>query len=85
MGGSSVGEAEPVSSDHATEWAECPACRRDLQSPVPPGRRERVATAVLQGMAASNRTFWDEHGPVPDGQAERAMRLADALIAQLDK
>lgn len=48
-------------------------------------RRERIATAVLQGMAASGRLYWDEAGPVIDGQAERAVRLADALIEALDR
>lgn len=48
-------------------------------------RRERIATAVLQGIAASNRTLWDAHGPMLEGQAERVVRMADALIAELDK
>jgi hypothetical protein len=48
-------------------------------------RRERIATAVLQGMATADRALWDEHGPVLAGQAARAVQWADALLAELDK
>jgi hypothetical protein len=58
--------------------AEAEAMRRE--------RRERIATAVLQGMATADRTLWDEHGPVLDaGHVQRAVRWADALIVELDR
>lgn len=47
------------------------------------GRRERIATVALQGMLASGIK---EVGPDGAAQIARAAcRLADALIAELDK
>lgn len=42
-------------------------------------RRERIATAALQGLAS------DPDLVDPERVAELAVRLADALIAELDK
>lgn len=54
-----------------------------------PSRRERIATAALQGLLASDTAQngvqqdpWSNH---PEDAAARATRLADALIAELDK
>jgi len=59
---------------------------RDFPAPpVDRERRERIATAVLQGMATADRTLWDQGGPVMDGHARRAVQWADALIAVLDE
>ena len=45
-----------------------------------PDRRERIATAALQGlMADSSRRV------TPNDYAKVAVRFADALIAELDK
>lgn len=43
-------------------------------------RRERIATAALQGMLAD-----PDHEGTPNDYADAAVRCADALIAKLDK
>jgi hypothetical protein len=52
-------------------------------------RRERIATAALQGLLAgepetptSDNTYWYSY---PDRLAQKATAIADALIAELDK
>ena len=44
-------------------------------------RRERIATAALQGMLADRLT----EEPAAVEYAKRAVKFADALIAELDK
>jgi len=45
-------------------------------------RRERIATAVLAGLVADSASDWAR---LNNNAAERAVALADALIAELDK
>ena len=53
---------------------------RHSPDPPPVSRRERIATAALQGMLANPRCSWQSDQLMPD-----ALLLADALIAELDK
>lgn len=49
-------------------------------------RRERIATTLLAAYAGSAGVRWDLNGPADfQGLAYRAVQMADALIAVLDK
>jgi hypothetical protein len=54
-----------------------------------PSRRERIATAAMQGMLASDERHEQAQAGVLAGEAwttaALALQLADALIEQLDK
>lgn len=67
------------------EVAEGKLCRCDLEQAITdalPGRRERVATAVLSGFAEGVTRRGDD---VATDAAVEAVRWADALIAELDR
>lgn len=53
---------------------------RQLEAMSARNRHERIATAALQGLLADG---WTEVGP--EKTASEAIRLANALIAALDK
>lgn len=71
----------------AQQWpepAKCPDCGRGKleirEASARAARRERVSTAVMQGMMAAGASV---HGA--EGCASTAVRYADALIAELDR
>lgn len=51
----------------------------------PAGRRERIATAALQGMLAGGFVEFVGNFTSNDQIAHKARTLADALIAELDR
>ena len=55
----------------------------ELRSDRQAARRERIATAAMQGMLTYGRD-WSERSD-PDLVASLAVQQADALIAELDK
>jgi len=61
----------------------------DRAEQLGPSRRERIATAAMQGMLASDQRHENAQAGVLAGEAwttaALALQLADALIAQLDK
>lgn len=49
-----------------------------------PDRRERIATAALQGLLANATWLSETKGDVIEAAARNAAAFADALIAELD-
>jgi hypothetical protein len=56
-----------------------------LKPVIDPGRRERIATAALQGVLAGGLAQLVEHQASNEAIAYKAVTIADALIAELDR
>lgn len=68
-----------IDSDWATRWAEEQKRREEFEQR---GRRERIATAIIAGILANGVTERND----PEGfTAKMAVKIADRLIAELDK